>query len=74
MNAVTFDTLILATALETAGFTPQPAKGAATAFADAIGEQIPTKADLKDTELRLEGSSLATKSDVKDTELRLEAA
>ena len=74
MNAVTFDTLKLATARETAGFSPQQAKGAATAFAEAIGEQIPTKTDLKDAELRLEASIPATKVDLKQTELRLVAS
>jgi hypothetical protein len=62
MTTVPFDTLKFATKLEQSGFTPEQAKGATAAFADATGEQLATKTDLE---------SLATKMDVKDTELRI---
>ena len=46
--AVAFDTLKFVEKLESGGFTHQQAKAAAQAFVDATGEQLVTKADLKD--------------------------
>jgi hypothetical protein len=48
MVAIAFDTLKFVEKLESGGFTHQQAKAAAQAFADATGEQLVTKNDLKD--------------------------
>ena len=53
MTAVPFDTLKLAERLQAGGFTPEQAKTAATALAEALGESVATKADLRDLEQRL---------------------
>jgi hypothetical protein len=47
MSAVAFDTLKFAGRLESGGFTPQQARAAAEAFADATGQELVTRADLK---------------------------
>jgi hypothetical protein len=55
MTAVPFDTLKLARQLrDKAGFTPEHAKAAAEALAEAVGgADLATKADLRDLEQRL---------------------
>ncbi|MEO5373752.1 MAG: DUF1640 domain-containing protein [Alphaproteobacteria bacterium] len=53
MAAVTFDTLKFAEKLEAGGFTHSQAKAAAEAFAEATGQELATKADLRELELRL---------------------
>lgn len=58
MSAVAFDTLKFAEKLEAGGFTPQQAKAAAQAFAEASADQLATKADL---------TTLATKTDLAET-------
>ncbi|MFC5356194.1 hypothetical protein [Azospirillum himalayense] len=46
MSAVPFDTLKFATKLQAGGFTPDQARAAAEAFADATGQDIATKSDI----------------------------
>lgn len=58
MSAVAFDTLKFAEKLEAGGFTPQQAKTAAQAFAEATGERLASKDDL---------AILATKTDLAET-------
>lgn len=57
MTAVPFDTLKLANKLEQTGFTPDQAKGAAAALAEALGDEMVTKtyldARLKDLQLTI---------------------
>jgi len=53
-GAVAFDTLKFVEKLEAGGFTHAQAKAAAEAFADATGQELATKRDLKDVETRLE--------------------
>jgi hypothetical protein len=56
MSTVSFDTLKFAQTLRDKAGVPQPqAEGMAEAFAEATGEQIATKADLKELELSLKG-------------------
>jgi predicted RNA-binding protein associated with RNAse of E/G family len=45
MSAVPFDTLELADRLQAGGFTPEQAKTAATALAEAMQAELVTKAD-----------------------------
>ena len=54
MVAVPFDTLRFAEKLEAGGFTPQQARAAAEAFADAIGESVVTRdyLDLRLSEMK----------------------
>jgi hypothetical protein len=77
MNAVAFDTLKFVEKLEAGGFTTQQAKAAAQAFADATGEQLATKYDLKETERVLEADLKETerllKADINETERVLKA-
>ena len=55
MSAVAFDTLKFAQTLRDKAHVPQDqAEGMAEAFAEATGQQIATKSDLTETELRLE--------------------
>lgn len=54
MTAVAFDTLKFARALQgKAKFTAEQAEGISEAFADATGEQLATKYDLREEILRL---------------------
>lgn len=57
MTTVPFDTLKLATKLEQTGFTPDQAKGTASALAEALSDEMVTKTYL---DSRLE----ATKSEI----------
>lgn len=53
-GAVAFDTLKFVEKLEAGGFTHTQAKAAAEAFAEATGQELATKSDLRETEIRLE--------------------
>ncbi len=57
MTTVPFDTLKLATKLEQTGFSPDQAKGAASALAEALGDEMVTKtyldSRLKDLQLTI---------------------
>jgi len=66
MSTVAFDTLKFVERLEAGGFTSAQAKAAASAFADATGEQLVTRQALRD-----ELSPI--KADLKETEFRLDA-
>ncbi len=65
-----FDTLKFVEKLEAGGFSPTQARAAAQAFADATGDQLATKADLKETELRLEAKIETTNANLKVDLLR----
>jgi len=52
-HTVIFDTLAYAKKLMAAGFTQQQAEVQAETFAEIINEQIGTKQDLKEMELRI---------------------
>jgi len=65
MNAIPFDTLKLARKLEASGFTRDQATGAAEAFADAMVQELATKADLEKTEHRLEAKITEAKAELK---------
>jgi len=53
-GAVAFDTLKFVERLEAGGFTHSQAKAAAEAFAEAADQELATKRDLKELEMRLE--------------------
>jgi hypothetical protein len=52
--AVAFDTLKFVRKLEAGGFTQAQATAAAEAFAEATSQELATKSDLRDVEVRLE--------------------
>lgn len=62
--SVTFDTLKFVEKLEAGGFTHAQAKAAAEAFAEATSQELTTKADLREAELRLEAKIEATKAEL----------
>lgn len=65
MSAVPFDTLKLADRLQAGGFTAEQSRSAASAFAEVMsGAELVTKADLRETELRLETRIVETKADI----------
>jgi len=68
-GAVAFDTLKFAERLESGGFTHAQAKAAAEAFAEATGQELATKADLK-SEIAALGSELKTEASAIRGELR----
>jgi hypothetical protein len=84
MTAAPFDTLKLARALrEKAKFTPEQAKGAADAIAEAVQSDLATRSDvvgaeqrldgrLAGAEQRLDGRIDSVRADLRQTELRLE--
>jgi hypothetical protein len=53
MSAIAFDTLKFVEKLEAGGFTHSQAKAAAEAFAEATSQELATKGDLREAELRL---------------------
>jgi hypothetical protein len=67
VSAVAFDTLKVAEKLESGGFTPQQAKAAAQAFAEASADQLATKTDISVVRTDIEALRLATKSDLAET-------
>lgn len=65
MSVVPFDTLKLADQLQAGGFTPEQARTAASAFAEATrGAENATKGDVREAELRLEARIVETKADI----------
>ncbi len=58
MNAFTFDTLKLARGLESAGFSHEQAIKTAEVFAETMGTEVATKADLREMEHRLKADIL----------------
>jgi len=64
-NVVPFDTLALASALrDEAGLEQQQAEGFARVLSRALVGDMATKADLRETELRLEAKIEAVKADL----------
>jgi len=70
-SVVPFDTLKFVEKLEAGGFTHAQAKAAAEAFAEATSQELATKsdiagvkADLRETELRIEAKIEATKAEI----------
>ena len=53
MNAIVFDTLAYAKKLKSAGFTEEQAEVQAEALAGLVNEQLATKRDLNELEMRL---------------------
>jgi len=53
MNAIVFDTLAYAKKLKSAGFTDEQAEVQAEALAGLVNEQLATKRDLHELEMRL---------------------
>lgn len=53
MGVIAFDTLAYAKKLKAAGFTEQQAEVQAEAMAEWVNEQLATKRDLKELEMRL---------------------
>ena len=53
MSAIAFDTLAYAKKLKEAGFTEQQAEIQAEAMAELVNEQLTTKRDLRELEMRL---------------------
>lgn len=51
--SVAFDTLKFVEKLEAGGFTHEQAKAAAEAFAEATSQELATKSDLRELELRM---------------------
>ena len=67
MAATAFDTLKFARSLrERASLTPEQAEGFADAINEAFKDDVASRSDLRETELRLEAK-------LRETELRLEA-
>ncbi len=64
MVGVAFDTLKFVEKLEGGGFTHAQAKAAAEAFADATGEQLATKADLREVRGDIARLEAATKAEI----------
>jgi hypothetical protein len=60
-----FDTLKFVEKLEAGGFSPGQARAAAGAFADATGERLATKADLKAEISDLRGEMASMKAELR---------
>jgi hypothetical protein len=67
-SALVFDSLAYAKRLKEAGFTEHQAEVQAEVFAELVDEQLATKRDIKELELRLtaelSGKMVETKSDI----------
>ncbi|WP_029011001.1 hypothetical protein [Azospirillum halopraeferens] len=71
MTTIPFDTLKLAERLQAGGFTPEQARTAASALAEAMtGAELPTKSDLSAMEARLDGRIATSIADAKSDLLR----
>nr|WP_255609520.1 DUF1640 domain-containing protein [Methylosinus sp. Sm6] len=57
--------------LEAGGFTQSQASAAAEAFAEATGQELATKSDLREVETRLEAKIADIRSDIRELELRM---
>lgn len=64
-NSVPFDTLKFVETLEAGGFSHSQAKAAAEAFAEATRQELATKGDLRETELRLDAKIETAVRDMK---------
>lgn len=63
-NSVPFDTLKFVEKLQAGGFTHAQAKAAAEAFAEATGQELATKSDVRETELRLAADMTGLKGEI----------
>jgi hypothetical protein len=68
--AVAFDTLKFVRKLEAGGFTQAQATAAAEAFAEATSQELATKSDLRDVEVRLEAKIETSAANLKVDILR----
>jgi hypothetical protein len=74
MAAVAFDTLKMVDQLQAGGFSPEQARAAAAAFAEAMsGAELATKHDLQATESRLQHEIVVVRAEAKAMEERLGA-
>jgi len=74
MTAVAFDTLrFVRTLREKAKMSPEQAEGLADAVAEAIQNDLATKAGIAMVRTDIEALRLSTKADLREAELRLEA-
>ncbi len=64
MSAIGFDTLKFVERLEAGGFSHAQARAAAEAFAEATSQELATKADLRETELRLSGELTGVRGEI----------
>jgi hypothetical protein len=71
--SVAFDTLKFVERLEAGGFTHGQAKAAAEAFAEATGQELATKRDLKEVEAGLRAEIKDVEARLKEVATRLEA-
>ena len=73
---VAFDTLRFSETLTAGGFSPLQAKAVAQAFADATGQELATKADLREVRAdirEVKADIAAVRAETRESELRLEA-
>ncbi len=74
MAAVAFDTLTMVDQLQAGGFSPEQARAASSAFAEAMsGAELATKHDLQATESRLQHEIVVVRAEAKAAEERLGA-
>ena len=74
MAVVAFDTLKLADRLQAGGFTPEQARTAASAFADALsGSDLATKADITEVRTELKADIAEVRAELKDVKAELKA-
>lgn len=74
MAAVAFDTLKMVDQLQAGGFSPEQARAASSAFAEAMsGAELTTKHDLQATESRLQHEIVVVRAEAKAAEERLGA-
>ena len=74
MAAVAFDTLKMVDQLQAGGFSPEQARAASSAFAEAMsGAELATKHDLQATESRLQHEIVVVRAEAKAMEERLSA-
>ncbi len=75
MSAIAFDTLKFAKRLKEAGFTEEQAEALANAGAELIEQNLATKRDIKELELKMEQKIEQLRSDLardlKDLEYRM---
>jgi hypothetical protein len=74
MNAVLFDTLKFATALQEGdAFSPMQSARLASALSATLESEIATRSDVRDSELRLQAQIAETRTEIAEVELRLTA-
>lgn len=68
-----FDTLKLADRLESAGFTPQQARGTATALSEALTADLATKGDLSEVRQALKADIIEVRGEISELRSELKA-